>query len=433
MPRFSLIKIIQTLIIVVLLIFAFKYFQSTPFEKTFFQLHAVYLALILLLLGISFLNALMKRRHYNKIEVYYLFLITTVPLYSAYRSYTEFGQPFIYGLLSERGWITLGLGLCFYYTIRSKKVNYKEYESAFILLAWSSLLVFAWFYFFFDPSQLTTDSAFVLNSAERGIRFKFTSYFITFGSIYYYVRHFHYSNYKDLYKALCFLCYIIFLVQGRTYTFAIAITLIIYSLSANSSRKKIFAILKIAAIVIATALTIYLFAPNYFGLTIDLFTQMFQVLGGKESQDVSANARLYESQTVLSYFRSNPSSIFFGTGNISNQWNEGYKSLFGYFYPADIGILGGVFVYGVLGLFFILAIPLFLTFKILFMKLYTDSCFLVSLKYLLIFNIVTLLQGNYFFNPIAYIVPLFLLLGFYYLDRNNGIYNARIKSSTATK
>ena len=40
-----------------------------------------------------------------------------------------------------------------------------------------------------------------------------------------------------------------------------------------------------------------------------------------------------------------------GNGFISNQWNGGWREILGYFYPVDIGILGNIFVFGILGTF----------------------------------------------------------------------------------
>ena len=75
----------------------------------------------------------------------------------------------------------------------------------------------------------------------------------------------------------------------------------------------------------------------------DAFTVVFS---GNTTDDPSANARLFEFALAQPYIIKN---WIFGNGDISNQWNGGYKNILGYFYPEDIGIIGVIYIYGVLG------------------------------------------------------------------------------------
>jgi len=76
------------------------------------------------------------------------------------------------------------------------------------------------------------------------------------------------------------------------------------------------------------------------------------VLKGELSRDASANARLLETNIALPYIKGN---WLFGNGDLSNQWEGGYKGRLGYFYPSDIGMIGIIFIYGVAGLLFFYA------------------------------------------------------------------------------
>ncbi len=51
---------------------------------------------------------------------------------------------------------------------------------------------------------------------------------------------------------------------------------------------------------------------------------------------------------------------FFGNGFVSSQFNGGFSGFFGYFFASDVGILGNLFVYGIIGTL-IFYIPFFVT------------------------------------------------------------------------
>jgi O-antigen ligase len=88
-------------------------------------------------------------------------------------------------------------------------------------------------------------------------------------------------------------------------------------------------------------------APEKFNSMIGKYADAFSAIGGVDGvDDPSANARILQTAVALPLVEDN---IFFGTGSVSNQWNDGYKGLFGYFHPSDLGVLGIIFVYGVFG------------------------------------------------------------------------------------
>jgi hypothetical protein len=70
------------------------------------------------------------------------------------------------------------------------------------------------------------------------------------------------------------------------------------------------------------------------------------VLTQEEGDDPSANARISESISILPYIAKN---WLLGNGDISNRWNGGYERIIGYFFPADVGIIGAMFIYGLIG------------------------------------------------------------------------------------
>jgi O-antigen ligase len=77
-----------------------------------------------------------------------------------------------------------------------------------------------------------------------------------------------------------------------------------------------------------------------------LYQNVFNVFQGESPDEASSAVRFMEFNTALDYIKKNP---LLGNGFISNQWNGGWHDILGYFYPVDIGILGNIFVFGILG------------------------------------------------------------------------------------
>jgi uncharacterized membrane protein len=77
---------------------------------------------------------------------------------------------------------------------------------------------------------------------------------------------------------------------------------------------------------------------------------------------------------------------------LSSQWNGGFESFFGHFFPADVGILGGLFLYGIVGMFLLLIIPLLLKIKEVRKVKRKSTIFILSLKYMLTLSILSFFQ-----------------------------------------
>ncbi|VAW48361.1 hypothetical protein MNBD_GAMMA03-392 [hydrothermal vent metagenome] len=409
-------KYIQIFTLVIVLIFSLKFFQNTPFETLFFQIQAIFLGFILIFLVLYMGSYLFNKEHPNAVVWYFLILIMIIPLYSAYRASMEFGQPFVYGFLSERGWLIIGVGVWLYAVLIKEKMTIATVESTFVIMAWASLLFFSVFILIFDPNQLQGgaygESKMISATQDRGLRFKFQLYFITFGSIYYFVKYTINRNPKDIVLLLAFLAYVIFVVQGRTYMIFLGTTFLLYFWFNFSIDRLIPVVIKLIFLIFLSALFMQALMPDYIDRMSHLFVQMFEVLKGRESLDASANSRIFQSEIVYKYFERNPLSIFLGTGSISNQWHNGYNSIFGRFYPSDIGLLGGLFVYGIIGMIFLCLIPMIVTIRTIRLLSEENNVFIITLKYLLIYMLLKFVQGSFYFGVTGYIIPLFILLAY---------------------
>jgi len=274
----------------------------------------------------------------------------------------------------------------------------------------------------FDPSQfVSTDesSKFVTLTEYRGYRFRFQKYFITFGSIYYFVKYYSNNNPKDLLFLLLFLAFVFFIIKGRSHIMFLLMTFLLYYFFTYSLSRIVVILINLVFFMLAAIVAIQIVMPEYFETMGHVYTQLILVLLGQESWDISANARINAILIVFDYYQAHSLSIIFGTGSISNQWNEGYNSIYGYFYPSDIGIVGGLFLYGVVGFVFLCLIPFIILIRTIIKVPNESEIFIVVLKYLLIFALLKSLQGVFYFQFVTYVIPLFILLSYIKLQKEH--------------
>jgi hypothetical protein len=409
----STTKSYNTFILLLILLFTSKFFQSTPFESLFFQIQIIFLVLILIFIAFYLLNIFNKHLVINKIMIYFLLLILIIPIYSSFRANIEFGQPYYYGILSQRDWLLIGSGVFIYYKLINNRISFNQIEKSFLIMTWVSLIFFTFIVLTFDASQLSKDSKFVFDTADRGLRFKFQNFFITFGAIYYFIKFNTHKKKIDLLILLLFFAYILFIIQGRTYILILAFTFLLYYIFNYPINKIVMIFFKILIFIISGILIIQMIAPDYLDRMSNLFLEMFKVLSGEESKDNSSNARIWTSLIVMNYFETSDLSLYFGTGRISQQWNNGYERLFGYFYPEDIGLLGGVFLYGLFGILMLVIIPYYWIIReIRTLKKNNTYVFIQAVKYMLVLSIIRLLQGGLYFGPDIWLVLFFILYAY---------------------
>lgn len=394
----------------IILVFSFKMFQSTPLEKVFFILQAVFFSFVIIFL-FAYLFSSFFARKYLDWDIYLLLsIILFIPIVSAYSAYINFQQPIIYGLLSERNWLVIGAGLLIYYMLINNKITFYELEKTFVSLAIASLMIYSFFYLFIGQSVISENGNFGHITENRGVRYQFQNYFITFGLIYFFIAFVRRKKIFSLVMLTSIFLYVSLLHQGRIYLLSILLIIIIYSIF-NIKLRKLFVVGFSSIIFIGfIAFLVSLFFPVMFSSKMMLFNEMFYVLfTGEESSDASSNARLYAVSIVLNFFNNNQSSILFGAGNISNQFNYGWKSIFGFFFPSDIGLLGGFFLYGIVGVFFLYLTPIFIGIKILRNTSRVRNDFIHSIRYILIYMLIIPQQSSGYFAIASLAIPIFIL------------------------
>ena len=294
------------------------------------------------------------------------------------------------------------------------------------------MLVFMYFYLFVDPSKYA-GSDLVAMSDLRGHRYRFSSTIVVMVYFYSLFKVIREQKYLYLLLYIATIAYFIFVFQSRTYIAVISISTLFFILRNLSSR----VVIKWSAIGLITLFVSGFFLAQLKPDLIDkyktLYTNAIMVSIGENTDEYSTNGRLKEYDLAMKYFKKNP---ILGNGMVGRMWNDGWRGLFGWFYPADIGLFGNLFVFGLLGtaIFYLL----FIYGYNLIRKTKHKSVFYSSITYTFLFLFLLSFPTSYNIKNASVIY--FLLAFIYYyryyhvdqipatqkIDENNGDANKQI-------
>lgn len=332
----------------ILLILGFRLLSGTPLPLVK-ELEAF---AIVLMLGYVFVRFILYRIYiakpnYTLFELY-LLILQIVPLYSAWRAHSVFGQPFIYGVLTQRYvWVSC-VALILLDLMKRGIVTIKHIERALLLLAWGSLLVYGILQIVVDPSKFAEEYPSFAAAAGNGeYTFKFETTALTFGFIYYLLGGILLRSMRHYWLALPFLLFLFVVIDKRSLYVAMGFV-IIWVVWLYTSKARFIKFAFKSGLVIGMTLAILLvLEPEIIYAFVSRFSDaLFVMATGEKGEDASSNARIIEVLMAMPYIESHP---FLGSGDLSDQWENGFEGAMGYFFPSDIGLVGGVFVYGVVG------------------------------------------------------------------------------------
>lgn len=338
-----------------------------------------------------------------------------MPIVSAAQAYNVFGQPIIFGLIAQR---QLALSLCGHFVaiaLIDKWVNRDNFEKYFIRSLHIMLLMFLFFYVFINPAQFV-DTEFVTLSPNKGFRYEFPDS-IVYGLLLYGLFKIWIAKEKGWWMTIIISSfYILTYLMDRTQLIAIAGTILTY-IFLNFSFPKMLRTAIIAGIggVIIIA-TFAIAAPSFLEKNIKLYVTAIETFTGKKVSESSTHVRFMESKIAMDGFVKHP---VLGVGFLSTRWNDGFRSLNKHFYPVDVGILGNLFVYGIIGTL-VFYIPFYLTWKYKLKIKTKNDALLVSNIYLMLFQFAdyfTAASNQKFFGVVA----VYFGIVYYYRYRKENI------------
>ena len=336
-------SLIRRALFACVLLMGFRYFESFPGMAPVQEVWNV-LCFVVVLIGYPILKF---RRGWTDFwfEAYVLLLVTADVVLSAWRADAVFGQPLIYGALSQRHIVLTASLLFLVFAFRRRMIRLSDIEAVLVFLSWATLLINIAIELFLNPADFAGRSfGFV-----AGDHFTLPSLLIIFGVLYYALRGIRTRRAK-FYAAALVLFASALGPSGRGMTIAVAITLTYFLFRLRGAKRGAVAVFKFGCFGAVLLGSLFILFPQALSQRLGLYSDAFSVvLTGTLSEDASANARVFETLAALPYILKHP---LLGCGSLSNRWNGGAMSTIGeYFYTDDIGLVGVVFSYGVFGLF----------------------------------------------------------------------------------
>lgn len=357
---------------------AFSCFIRIPARAVVDVSSGIFLGILLIHYCYEWLRAL-KTKKIKMITILMIPLIL-MPMISAVQASRVFGQPIVYGFLAQR---QVFMALCAHFVVTAlerKWISEENFEKYFIRSLQMLLFIFLAFYIFVNPSQfIGTD--FVTLSPNKGFLYEFPDTCI-YGLFLYSLFKVWIIKEKKWWISVCFsLFYILVYLLDRTQLIALAGTVGLYVLLNFSISRMIRMIILGAFGIIIVFGLVALLAPDFLSKNLKLYASAFETLTGEKVAESSTNIRFLESKIALEGFMNHQA---IGVGFLSTRWNNGFRMISKYFYPTDVGILGNLYVYGIIGTL-IFYIPFLLAMKYHFRLRKEYATLLVASQYVLIF------------------------------------------------
>ena len=347
--------------ITLLLVEQFSLIVHVPIPFVHQGLNTLFLV-ILLVFFVYYLLVLLRRREVSKLLLIIL-PIFFIPIFSGIQANTTFGQPFILGFLAERLKYYVIAALFIVHALENGWITIDFLQKILLRLSVGYFIIAAIIYLFVDPHWFIHTN-FVAISPHKGVKFNINQFFILF-LFFYALCQILYKN-KMIYLLLMagIILYLIVFIKGRSLMFSVFLATIIFSFRKLNLRFFLsFLSLSIIGVALLVAI-LFIVAPGIVEMNLQLFTSALNVFLGGEVTDGSAASRITQSQTAWIGVREH---FLLGNGTVSSRWEgdrgEGYE----HFYPSDIGWLGVLYLYGIIG-FIVLMLPFFLGF------IYRNKC-----------------------------------------------------------
>lgn len=362
--------------------------------------------------GIYYYYKVFKLRQLNLLDVI-IFISLLLPLYNAIVINIVLDVKILKSLFNLSARFFIVMVSLVYYAIRSNKITIKQYIYANILLCWFCLLLYTYVSLTIPPETFKDSLGEGLvgyNPSKGGYIYRFSSAFLIFGMVYYFLDYVLKNNKTSLIFWMILMSYQLFIDKGRIELVSEITPMFLFmfvTLKWHNIIKKLLTIATIAGVVIIIA---YYINPKILSFTADMYIMFIKFFLGKKTGEGSADMRWTEMAHVYNYFMKHPQHIFFGIGVPKRELmlvNVGDVIL------SDIGIVGGLLSQGIVGLLFIYSFflhPFYVWRKVKHYKY--DVLFNTGLLGCGVVFIQSFFSGGIFFSPFALL--LFMLIVEYF-------------------
>ena len=297
-----------------------------------------------------------------------------------------------------------------YYAIRAGKITLKQYAYSNLILCWFCFALYTYVSLTIPPQVFQDgleDGLVGFNPSKGGYIYRFSSAFLTFGMIYYFLKYILEDSFVGLILWMILISYQLFIDKGRIELVSEVAPMLLYMFVILKWNKIITKLLTIAVLAGIALLIAYLIDPDIIKFTADMYWMFIKFFLGEKTGEGSADMRWTEMADVYYYLVKHPSYIFFGIGTPKKeilQLNVGDVIL------GDIGIVGGLLSQGIVGLMFIYSVflyPIFIWFKVKYYR--RDLLFNVGILGTGTVFIQSLFNGAIFYSFLSIMASLIIL------------------------
>lgn len=388
----------KTWMLVMIILFTTRLLTRTTLVDYYMIFEGFWYMFIFAFSIVYLLYVLLIRYSVDEMNYYYV-LIFSLPILSSVAANLAEGQSIPGGLIAQRHWFGLGGIFLIIYLLKINFVTIKDFFRAIEWLGWLTLILYLYCYVFLDASKYTEYSFVGYSDLKGGYRFRFGVDFIAYLALYYTIKYIVYRNKSNIWYSVIMLAYLFFLHQGRIVMVSILGGIFLYYLI-EVSWKKTFVYMTVAGSAFLLLMTMLsLIFPEFVGRYVEQYVNVVLVFTGQETGEGSVDARLEEIAIVFLYMANYQIGWWIGVGKFGADYADPSEPIT-QIAPGDIGIIGSVMTYGIIGTV-IMYSQFFIAFRsLLFVRRYKKDIYFLAAKYFLFYCFAaSIAKGNLFSQP----------------------------------
>lgn len=388
----------KTWLLVMIILFTTRLLTRTTLVDYYMIFEGFWYMFIFAFSIVYLLYVLLDRYSVDEMNYYYV-LMFTLPLLSAFAANLAEGQSIPGGIIAQRHWFGLGGIFLIIYMLRTNFVTIKDFFRAIEWLGWLTLFMYLYCYVFLD-AQAYKDYSFVgYSDLKGGYRFRFGVDFIAYLALYYTIKYIVYRDKMNILYSVIMLAYLFFLHQGRIVMVSILGGIFLYYLIEVSWKKTFVYMLSAGSVFLLLMTGLSLIFPQFVGRYVEQYVNVVLVFTGQETGEGSVDARLEEIAIVFLYMANYQIGWWIGVGKFGADYADPSEPIT-QIAPGDIGIIGSVMTYGIIGTVIMYA-QFFIAFRsLLFVRRYQKDIYFLAAKYFLFYCFAaSIAKGNLFSQP----------------------------------
>ncbi len=388
----------KTWLLVMIILFTTRLLTRTTLVDYYMIFEGFWYMFIFAFSIVYLLYVLLDRYSVDEMNYYYV-LMFTLPLLSAFAANLAEGQSIPGGIIAQRHWFGLGGIFLIIYMLRTNFVTIKDFFRAIEWLGWLTLFMYLYCYVFLD-AQAYKDYSFVgYSDLKGGYRFRFGVDFIAYLALYYTIKYIVYRDKMNILYSVIMLAYLFFLHQGRIVMVSILGGIFLYYLIEVSWKKTFVYMLSAGSVFLLLMTGLSLIFPEFVGRYVEQYVNVVLVFTGQETGEGSVDARLEEIAIVFLYMANYQIGWWIGVGKFGADYADPSEPIT-QIAPGDIGIIGSVMTYGIIGTVIMYA-QFFIAFRsLLFVRRYQKDIYFLAAKYFLFYCFAaSIAKGNLFSQP----------------------------------